>query len=89
MKNTCQHFYRTAHFNASALLVSMQLCFTCTCKAVRHVHVEQYDMCMWSSETCTCKTTLHTGEPYVTLRDKVLSIPGKAEAVMTNAVIIR
>ena len=66
-----------------------QYCFTCTSKAVRHAHVEQYDMYMWSSETCTCKTTLHTGEPYVTLRDKVLSIPGKAEAVMTNAVIIR
>uniref|UniRef100_UPI003562EF1C hypothetical protein n=1 Tax=Bacteroides sp. HPS0048 TaxID=1078089 RepID=UPI003562EF1C len=40
----------------------MQLCFTCTCKAVRHAHVEQYDMYMSSSETCTCKTTLHTGE---------------------------
>ena len=55
----------------------VQSCFRCTCKAVQHVHVEQYDMYMSSSETCTCKTTLHTGEPYVTLRDRALSIPEK------------
>ena len=37
-------------------------CFRRTCKAVRHVHVVQYDMYMWYSETCTCKTRLLTGE---------------------------
>ncbi len=24
MKNTCQHFYKTAHFNASALTITMK-----------------------------------------------------------------
>ena len=67
------------------------------CNCVLHVHVKQYDMHMWSSTTCACRAVKHVHvkqrcipeKPYVTLRDKVLSIPGKAEAVMTNAVIIR
>ena len=46
----------------NVLLPGVGSCFTCTCKAVRHAHVGQYDMCMWSSETCTCKTMQLTGE---------------------------
>ena len=67
------------------------------CNVVLDVHVKQYDMHMWDSTTCACGAVKHVHvkqrcipeKPYVTLRDKVLSIPGKAEAVMTNAVIIR
>ena len=51
MKNTCQHFYRTAHFNASALVPVDNV--------VLDVHVKQYDMCMWSSTTCASHAALH------------------------------
>ena len=51
MKNTCQHFYRTAHFNASAL--------ASVCNIVLDVHVKQYDMCMWDSTTCASHAALH------------------------------
>ena len=77
MKNTCQHFYRTAHFNASALFPGTQSCFTCTCKAARDAHVVLYEMHMSYRFTCTSKTTLHTEALYVTLRERALSIPEK------------
>ena len=32
------------------------------CNIVLDVHVKQYDMCMWCSMTCTCKTKLCTGK---------------------------
>ena len=54
-----------------------QYCFTCTCKAVRHVHVGQHDMCISCCFTCTSKTMLHTEASYVTLRDRTLSAPKK------------
>ena len=54
-----------------------QYCFRCTCKAVRHVHVGQHDMCISCCFTCTSKTMLHTEASYVTLRDRALSIPEK------------
>ena len=77
MKNTCQHFYRTAHFNASALSPGRQRCFRCTCKAVRHVHVGQYDMYMWDSITCTCKTKQGTEKKNVPFRERQSTTPGK------------
>ena len=52
-------------------------CFTCTCKAARHVHVVLSHMHMSYCFTCTSKTTLHTEASYVTLRDIALSIPEK------------
>ena len=29
------------------------------CSVVLHVHVKQYDMCMWSSTTCASHAALH------------------------------
>ena len=77
MKNTCQHFYRTAHFNASALFPGVQYCFRCTCKAAWDAHVVLSHMHMSYCFTCTSKTMLHTGASYVTLREGALSIPEK------------
>ena len=55
----------------------VQSYFRCTCKAVRHVHVGQHDMCISCCFTCTSKTMLPTEASYVTLRDRALSIPEK------------
>ena len=61
----------------NVLLPGVGSCFTCTCKAVRHVHVGQHDMCISCCFTCTSKTMLPTEASYVTLRDRALSIPEK------------
>ena len=49
---------------------------TCTCGAVRHVHVGQYDMYMSCSFTCTCKTMLPTRERRFTLLREESSTAG-------------
>ena len=59
---TLTRCYALAFSERNVPFPGVQSCFTCTCKAVRHVHVERYDMCMWCSETCTCKTRLYTGK---------------------------
>ena len=49
----------------------MQRCFRCTCKAVRHVHVEQYDMYISYRFRCTCKTRLYTGKTFLSKKSKI------------------
>ena len=60
-----------------------QYCFTCTSKAVRHVHLRQYDMCMWSSFTCTCKTTSDYDKDNLSLRGKQTILVRKADLIKT------
>ena len=58
----------------NVLFPGAQRCFTCTCKAVRHVHVVLLHMCMSCCVTCTCKTTFPGEKNNAPLRDKE-SIP--------------
>ena len=86
MKNTCQHFYRTAHFNASALSPVHSL--------VLHVHVKLHEMHMSCCPTCTCRTALHvhlkqryTPRLYTLLYEReIYRYRRKKLMVMTNAI---
>ena len=49
------------------------------CSVVLHVHVKQYDMCMWSSTTCASHAALHVHVKQRWHREKERSFLRKTE----------